>query len=284
MMFKRILLGTVCISSLLFSSQAEAAMSYEKALQYQAKYPKEIFVSNRKCKDAYGQKNVERFFNMLKKSGVSHSGGSAIVGKRTGTFLNLLINYGFKNIESEPYAYIRWSADLEGDPEKGYAPKSMNIAFEDGFIKSLSLQGWEYIYQEGRGFFGPVWGHHYHGRIRLNEVDLYDIYSHGAIASVSIDDGVSGDNLDGVKHFFYSGEKDLKEKALLTKAFAHTLKILEIDASTIEAKRIAYAKEAEKLRLEQLRKEVEQEIKEEAEREALKKQILEEMKAKQKAK
>ena len=64
---------------------------------------------------------------------------------------------------------------------------------------------------------------------------------------------------------------------------ANADKILEIDPSTIEAKRIALAKEAERLRLEQLRKEVEKEIKEDAEREALKKQILEEMKAKQKS-
>ena len=282
-MFKKILLGTICISGLLFASQTEAAMSYEKALQYQAKYPNEIFVRNEKCKDAYGEKNVERFFNMLKKNGVGHSGGSSVGGKGKRTFLNLLINYGFKNIESEPYAYIRWGADLEGHPEKGYAPQSMNIVFEDGFVKTFSLQGWEYRREKLAGLFAPVWCHLYHGRIRLNDVDLYDIYSHGAIAAVSIDDGISGDNRDGIKHFFYAGEKDLEEKALLTKGFAHTLKILEIDPSTIEAKRIALAKEAERLRLEQLRKEVEKEIKEDAEREALKKQILEEMKAKQNA-
>ena len=277
-MFKKLLLSTLCISGLLISSQAYAAMTYEKALQYQSKYPKEIFVKNEKCKDVYGEKNIERFFNMLKKSGVAHSGSYVVGGKGNSTSINLLINYGFKNIKSEPFAYIHWNAALEGNPEKGYEPKTMNIAFNDGFVKTLSLQGWEYKYLEGRGLFGATWSHDYHGKIRLNDVDLYDINSHGAIASVSIDDGAGG-----IRHFFYAGEKDLEEKALLTKGFAHTLKILEIDASTIEAKRIELAKEAEKLRLEELRKEVEREIKEDAEREALKKQILEEMKAKQNA-
>ena len=282
-MFKKILLGTICISGLLFASHTEAAMSYEKALQYQAMHADDVIKHNAKMKDIYGEKNVCRYFSLLKKNGVMHTGGSGAGGKGKRTLLNLVINYGFENIDTEPYAYIRWGVDLDGHPDSGYAPKNLFITFEDGFVKTIGLQGYEYKYEKLPGFLAPVRCHLYHGRIKLNDVEIYDIYSHGNIAAVSIDDGNGGDNIEGIRHFFYSGEKDLEEKALLTRGFRHTIKILEIDPSTIEAKRIAYAKEAEKLRLEQLRKEVEREIKEDAEREALKKQILEEMKAKQKA-
>lgn len=113
----------------------------------------------------------------------------------------------------------------------------------------------------------------------LTDVDVYDIYTHGAIAAISIDDGNVGDNLQGIQHMFYAGEKDLEEKANMTKGFAHIVAMLEIDAEVLEAKRAALEAEAEQQRLIDLRKEVEAEIKAEAEREALKKQILEEMKA-----
>lgn len=72
------------------------------------------------------------------------------------------------------------------------------------------------------------------------------------------------------------GEKDVEEKAELTKGIAHAVKILQIDEDTIEAKRA----EMEQQRLQKLREEIEKELKEEAEREAMKKAILEEMKAK----
>ena len=281
-MLKNFLIGILTGISILGAAyQAEAAMTYDEALKYQKLYPEEIYAKNFKMKDSFGEKQNCRFFNLLKKEGVLHTSGSTMGGKGERTGINLLINYGFENSDEEPYAYIRWMADLDGSPEGNYAPEKLFITFEDGFVKTLNLQGWEYHYQQLMGWFSAMWCHNYNGRIRLNDVDIYDIYSHGKIAAVSIDDGVKGDNFNGIKHFFYSGDKDAEEKELLTKGFAHAVKILEIDPNTIEEKRIALEKEIEKQRLEKMRKEVEQEIKEEMEREALKKQILEEMKGKQ---
>lgn len=279
-MLRKFLIGIVTGVSILGASyQVEAAMTYDEALHYQSLYPNEIYIRNEKMKDIYGEKRVCHYFNLLQKNGVGHSRG-VISGQGERTFINLIINYGFENTNSEPYAYIRWVADLAGNPNGGYEPSKIYISFEDGFVKTINLQGWEYKYQSEFNMFSSWWAHAYHGRIKLNEVDLYDIYCHGKIAAVSIDDGVSGDNINGVVHFFYSGEKDSDEKTALTKGFAHAIKILEIDPTTIETKRLALEKEAEKLRIEKLRKEVEEEIKEEMEREKLKKQILEEMKTK----
>lgn len=282
-MLKKFFVGILTGFSVLGAAyQVEAAMTYDEALKYQKLYPNEIYVRNIKIKDAFGEKSNCRFFSLLKKEGVMHTGGSTIGGQGQRTLINFVINYGFENANSEPYAYIRWVADLDGSPEGNYAPEKMFITFEDGFVKSIELQGWEYHYQELVGWFSGMWCHNYSGRIKLNDVDIYDIYSHGKIAAVSIDDGIKGDNFNGIKHFFYSGDKDAEEKELLTKGFAHAVKILEIDPNTIEEKRIMFEKEVEKQRLEKMRKEIEQEIKEEMEREALKKQILEEMKSKNK--
>lgn len=257
----------------------QAAMTYEEALRYQKLYPDEIIIRNEKIKDVYGEKRTCRFFNLLLKNGVDHSRG-IINGQAERTFINLLINYGFEDNKEEPYAYIRWIADLSGSPEGGFNPQELYISFEDGFVKTIPLQGYEYQYQRIVNAFTNWWAHCYAGRINLNDVDIYDIYSHGSIAAVSIDNGSGGDNLNGIIHFFYSGEKDAKEKDILTKGFSHIVKILEIDPSTIERKRIALKNEIKRQRDEKMRKEIEQEIKEEMEREALKKQILEEMKAK----
>lgn len=144
---------------------ADAAMTWDEALQYQKQYPKDFFVKKQKMKDAYGEKNINRYFNMLQKNGVAHSGGSFAGGKGRTTFINLILDYGFPNIPSEPVPYIRWSADLAGNPKNGYNPNFMSIAFEDGYIKKFSLQGWEYMYLQSPGFFLPVWHHNYSGRI-----------------------------------------------------------------------------------------------------------------------
>lgn len=269
----------VCFLFFCNIENVHAAMSYEEALRYQKLYPDEIIIRNEKIKDVYGDKKVCRFFNLLKKNGQGHSRG-IISGQGERTFINLLINYGFEDGDEEPYAYIRWMADLAGTPSGGINPTKLYISFEDGFVKTIYLQGFEYQYQSFANAFSSWWAHCYSGRIKLNDVDIYDVYSHGKIAAVSIDDGRNGDNIEGIVHFFYSGDKDSDEKELLTKGFSHIVKILEIDPDTIETKRTALKNELEKNRTEKLKKEIEQEIKEEMERESMKKQILEEMKAK----
>lgn len=274
----KILTGLLC-SLALFSAagQADAAMTYEKALLYQEAHPEEIHCKNIKQKDIYGNKNLNRYFSFVGSQGLLHTGKSSM-GTADRTLINFIISYGFPNIKSEPYAYIRWMADLAGAPDRGYEPKTLQIVFEDNFAKIFSLQGWEYRKQFVPGFFVSSWGHNYDGRIKLSNYDLYELSLHGRVVSASMDAG------DGhIKHFFYSGDKDADKKLLFTKGIRHALKILEIDGDSIRADYEAQKAQAEKDRLAALRAEIENEIKADAEREAMKKAILEEMKQKEAA-
>jgi hypothetical protein len=276
---KKILAGLM-LGCLLVASVAtsEAAMTYEQALKYQGLNSEEVFVSNEKVKDAYGQKNIKRYFNLLGKNGLAHS-GNTILGVGDSTFINLLMNYGIANMNEEPFAYIRWGANLAGAPDKGYEPKTMNIAFSDGFIKTFSLQGWEYKREFISGIFISSWAHVYSGRVRLNDFDLYELSQHGQVVAISVDDGNGG-----IKHFFYSGDKDINNKAKLNRGIYHAMKMLQIDEQAVIAKKAEMDRRAEEERLAKMRAELEREIKAEKEREAMKKAIQAEMEAKEKTK
>ncbi|WP_333594961.1 hypothetical protein [Anaerospora hongkongensis] len=279
MAMKKILAGLM-LGCLLVAGAAtsEAAMTYEQALKYQGLNSEEVFISNDKVKDAYGQKNIKRYFSLLNKNGLAHS-GNTILGVGDYTFINLLINYGIANMNEEPFAYIRWIAHLAGAPDRGYEPKTMNIAFSDGFIKTFSLQGWEYRGQIINGMFANSWAHLYDGRVRLNDFDLYELSQHGQIVAISMDDGNGG-----IKHFFYSGDKDINSKAKLNRGIYHAMKILQVDEQAVIAKKAERDRLAEEERLAKLRAEIEKEIKADAEREAMKKAIQAEIAAKEKAK
>lgn len=123
-MMRKLLSVLACIGVMLMSQNAYAAMSYDQALQYQSMHSEEVKAFTNKVKDIYGEKNKCRYFGMMNgKRGHFNSGGG--LGQRT--LLNFLVDYGFENIQSEPYAYIRWIADLAGRPDKGYEPKYLNI-------------------------------------------------------------------------------------------------------------------------------------------------------------
>lgn len=275
---KSIFLGVLglIMSTCICATNVEAVMSFEKAMAYQEANPKDVRFVEKKVKDIYGEKNKRRYFAMLSANGLIHTGNS-IVGKADRTMLNYIVDYGFKNIEIEPYAAILWYADLKGDPEKGYEPKKMHIVFEDDFIKEFDLQGWEYKREVISGLFSFATAHNYRGEIKLDRFDIYELYQHGAVVSVSVDAG------DGtIRHFFYSGKKDADEKATLTRGIRHSMKILEIVPEKMHLEYAEHRKKQEEERIAKLRAEVEREIREDAEREALKKQILEEMKQKEK--
>ena len=277
-MKKKYLVGSFLLATFLLTSginSADAAMSYEKALQYEQAHSEEVHSFTDKQKDIYGEKNKRRFIGLFGKNGLLHT-GNTFAGSAQRTFFNYLIDYGFANIPMEPYAYIRWAADLAGRPDKGYEPKTLQIVFEDNHIQQFSLEGWEYRSEYIAGFFGGSTAHNYNGRIKLNRFEIYEMSLHGKIVSASMDAG------DGtIKHFFYSGDKDADKKVLLTKGIKHSMKILEIDPAAMPAEYEAYKKQLEEQRLAKLRAEVEKEIKAEQEKEALKKQILEEMKLKE---
>lgn len=264
-LFGSIVLGLYVMMNV---SAVDAAMSYEKALLYQEKNENDVHVVIKKQKDIYGEKNKRRYFSLLSANGLMHTGKTSM-GVADRTLINYVIDYGFANIPSEPYAYIRWAADLAGNPEKGYEPKTLQIVFADNFIKVYNLQGWEYRKEFVPGFFFNSIGHNYNGRIKLNRFDIYEMYQHGDIVSASIDAGNGH-----IKHFFYSGDKDKKEKETLTRAIVHSMKILQIDPNNMQLEYEAYKKQLEEERKANLRAEIEKEIEQEAEREALKKQIL----------
>lgn len=243
----------------------EAAMTYDEALKYQVLHSEEVFIRNEKMKDPYGEKNICRYFNLLGEKGVRHNGDFFSNDR---SFLNFLINYGFENIPQELFAYFRWAADMDGKPENGYAPKILSISFNDGYIKNLDVQGWEYK-RQNLGFGN--WTHVYDGRIVVSAVDLYDLYSHGDIMAVYIDKGAGR-----IKHFFYSGDKDLIEKKKLTRGIANAIKMLQVNEDSLAEQRAILEKE----RVEKLRKEIEAEIRAEIEKEEIKKAILDEMRNK----
>lgn len=76
-------------------------MTYEEALNYQSKYPKEILTSNFKTKDKYGNKNVERIFDLMGKKGFVNS-GPILSTVSDMSALRLCINYGFANDPKPP--------------------------------------------------------------------------------------------------------------------------------------------------------------------------------------
>ena len=268
-MMRKLLSVLACIGVMLMSQNAYAAMSYDQALQYQSMHSEEVKAFTNKVKDIYGEKNKCRYFGMMNgKRGHFNSGGG--LGQRT--LLNFLVDYGFENIQSEPYAYIRWIADLAGRPDKGYEPKYLNLVFADNYVKRFPLQGWEYHFITGPWFTSA---HQYDGRIKLTDVDLYEMSKHGNVLAISIDAG------DGsIVNFFYSGDKNKTEKQWFNNGVKHALKILEINDETMEAKLAETQKLAEQERVAKLRAEVEAEIKADAEKEAMRKQILAEMEAK----
>jgi len=148
----------------------------------------------------------------------------------------------------------------------------MRIIFESGYTKELLLQGWQYQEQLINGVFTSSWGHCFWGEIALSDVDIYDILQHGNISAVYVDDGNNQ-----ARHFFYSGDKDTKNKAILTRGFRHIAKILDIDSDTIKQELVDQQAQIEEQRKAKMRAEIKKEITDEKEREAMKKEILNEM-------
>ena len=225
-------------------------------------------------KDITGEKDKWRYFSFLSSDGLLNTGNTNI-GVADRTFLNYVINYGFENNPIEPYACIVWEADLAGDPTKGYEPSVFRILFADNYVKTFDLQGWEYKKKFVHGIFFSDLAHSYSGTIKLSRFDIYEMSKHGAVVSASVDAGNGG-----IKHFFYTGNKNKEDKELLTRAFQHSLILLGIDSNKMQSEYDAYKKHLEEERIAKLRAEVEAEIKAEQEREAIKQQILAEMKLK----
>lgn len=250
-------------------------MTYEEAALHQEKYSEDITLHRYTEKDIDGNKKKLRIFDFLKSEGLSHS-GNTLVGVADRTSLRLAISYGFEGNSTKPIAYIAWSADLAGNPDHGYKPNYIRIVFESGYIRELPLQGWQYQAELIRGVFVNSWGHCFWGSINLSDIDIYDILQHGNIVAVYVDDGNNNP-----RHFFYSGDKDTRNKTIFVRGFQHIAKILDVNNDTIQGELADQKANAEKERKAKLRVEIQKEINDEKEREAMKKEILAEMEKKQ---
>ena len=242
-------------------------MTYSEALIYQKKNETDIKSHLYTDKDVDGNKKKFRLFDFLGNNGLNNGGNSE---RADHTALRLTLSYGAEGSDGKPIAKIVWNADLAGNPKNGYEPHKMSIVFNSGYIKEIPLQGWEYREDWRRGLFSTYWANNFWGAVLLNDVDIYDISQHGDISAVYIDDGAGN-----ARHFFYSGDKQAKEKAAFTRGFQHIIKLLDIDSDTVKqeiADQQAKAAAAEKAKMKE-------EIKKELEREALKKEIISEMAA-----
>lgn len=250
-------------------------LNYSEARVYQRANNHDIHAEYETMKDITGEKDKWLYFSFLSSDGLLNTGNTDL-GVADRTFINYIINYGFENSPIEPYACIVWEADLAGDPTRGYEPKVFRILFEDKYVKTFDLQGWEYKKKFVHGIFFNDLAHSYSGTIKLSRFDVFEMSKHGAVVSASIDAGNGG-----IKHFFYTGNKNKEDKELLTRAFQHSLILLGIDSDKMQAEYIAYKQQQEEERIAKIRAEVEAEIKAEQEREVIKQQILKEMKLKE---
>ena len=246
-------------------------MTYEEALRYQQAHSKDIIVSNYKTKDKYGNNNTERIFDFLGKKGFVNSGGS-ISGISNTSALRLTVNYGFANIPEPPSVTLSWGGDFDGSPQNGFAPTGLNVVFSDGYVKSLDLQGYNYNAQWVTGLLYTSISHFYSGSISLSPFDVYDMTHHGNVAAAHL---TTGDG--GMRHLFYSGDKNRKQKEQMSRGLQHIAKMMDVNESTIEI----VASAAERSRKEVLKQEIREEVLQEQERARLKAEILEEIRREQ---
>lgn len=227
-------------------------------------------------KNQAGDKEKVRLFDLLNKNGLYH-GGNILGTIGDGVGLRFTVEYGTGG--ARPFAFVGWSANLGGPPALGWTPHYLRLVFASGDIKEVPISTWNYTFQvvPGNMFMPPTKYHSYDGTIVLSEVDVYDIARRGDIASIYIDNG------NDKKHFFYSGDKDTKNKARLTTGFRHACKMLGINDESIQALLRENAARQELDRQQKLRAEVKQEIMRDQERERLKQEILAELEADRKA-
>lgn len=244
-------------------------MKYADALIYQQKNKDDIASHLYTDKDIDGNKKKFRFFDFLKNEGLRNTGTSE---RADYTNLRLTVSYGPENSNGKPVAQIAWDADLAGNPNNGYVPHNIHIVFDSGYIRDIPLQGWQYQAQLRSGFLRSFWANNFWGQIILSDVDIYDISQHGNICAVYIDDGAGN-----ARHFFYSGDKQVKEKANFTRGFQHITKMLDINIDTIKQKLADQQTRETATEKAKMKAEIQKEL----EREALKKEVLSEMATKQ---
>lgn len=252
-------------------SRSFRPMTYEEALRYQQAHNKDIIVSNYNTKDKFGNKNTERIFDFLGKKGFVNS-GSSISGISNTSALRLTVSYGFANDPTPPTVTLSWGGDFDGPPDNGYAPTGLNVVFSDGYVKSLDLQGYNYSAQWVTGLLYSSVSHFYSGSILLSPFDIYDMTHHGNVAAAHLTTAYGG-----MRHLFYSGDKNRKQKEQMTRGLNHIATMMDVNENSISL----VADTVEQNRKKALKEEIRSEVLQEQEREKLKAEILEEIRREQ---
>ena len=246
-------------------------MTYAQAVLYQKQHQKEIYISDYRTKDKFGNKNTQRVFDLMGKYGFSNSGGS-LSGVADITELRLSICYGFSNENIRPYVVLYWGGNFDGAPDKGFAPTMFVLVFEDGYSKNLNLEGYSYTRRWFEGIFVNTWSHYYSGTIKLDDFALFDMVQHGNVAGAYLATAYGG-----MRHLFYSGDKNIEHKKRMTKGLQHACVMMNINADTITAERKNIEFSAEVLKRETMKAEIKNEIIDEYEREKIRQEVKKEL-------
>ncbi|MBO6304711.1 MAG: hypothetical protein J6M62_06520 [Selenomonadaceae bacterium] len=258
--------------------------TFAQAIDYAEMYPEDITVHRiHGIKDKYGNFGNWLFLDFLRRKGLNNA-GNAFWGFPEQTFLRVTLHFGQEINPQEPFAMLSWGADLNKLNKltrrapmvsAKYRPISLKIVFESGYEKEFLIDPND-IGKCSHLLFGFLFirvGHYYGSNIELTREDIWDIYKHGNIANVYIENGLGTGDIS----FFYSGEKQEEHKQQLTYGFEHMVRLLNINPATLAYER-KRREDAEKKRYsDKVRSQVKDELYREIYKEEMRKEILEEV-------
>lgn len=277
--------------------------TWEQAVEYAEMHPEDITPHKiGGYKDKYGNFSKWRCIDFLGDQGLMNRGNS-FWGRPSHTYLRLVIHYGQETNAPTPFATIIWAADVNkryqndlnqnlNDRKRNNfitdnsSPQYIRIVFESGYEKEFStdLKNIRGLYYSNFNIkdillfplsllLSTSAGDKRSGYILLTNEDIWDIYKHGKIANVYLDDDKGMGLGTGQLSFFYSGNKQEEDKIQLTYGFEHIVRLLDITPATLEGERILRKRQEDKEYREKLREEVRKEIM----KEEMRKEILEEV-------
>lgn len=262
-----------------------APYSFEQAIDYAEMQPDDITIHKiYGMKDKYGNFSKWVYFDFLGDQGL-YNRGDSFWGFADHTYLRLTMHIGQETNKIKPFVILSWHADVNRlykkspmkedfkDPilDNKYKPTAIRIVFESGYEKSFPIEprqiyGYNYLHF---GLFLIEIGLNRGSYIVLSNEDIWEIYRHGNIANVCLDDGYGTGNVS----FFYSGEKQEEHKRQLTYGFQHIARLLNVNKNTIIAER----EKREALERKEYRENVRAELKERVRKELVEKDLLKEV-------
>ena len=277
--------------------------TWEMAVEYAEMHPEDITPHKiGGYKDKYGNFSKWRCIDFLGDQGLMNRGNS-FWGTPSRTYLRLAIHYGQETNAPKPFATIIWAADINkrhqndlnqnsndmninNNELKNISPKYLRIVFESGYEKEFStdMEKMRYLHYSNFNIYDILYfplsiifptsvGYKRSGYILLTNEDIWDIYKHGNIVNVYLDDDKGLGLGTGQLSFFYSGNKQEEDKIQLTYGFEHIVRLLDITPATLEGERILKKRQEDK----EYRDKIREEVKKEIIKEEIRKEILEEV-------